>query len=553
MSVIVIADACNLSCEYCFYSTVMWAKKEEMVKKGILEKDKVFFNVDELKKMADRIKDSDTTIDIEKRSIVISWGEPTLHPEFIEIMQYFIRKGFSIHLLTNFTFQPKLKIAKFLKKNMKHFRFLVNFNEIWKQRMAINTKENILQFDYEHLKLGINLYHPDFNFEDIIYILQNTTHIKTLRIGLPNAQADEGINMGIIAAMKKCWVWEDTHLDLYKRDLFQEDIETIKTTWEGIKYGLLDPKVYDFYYNELWGALLRLINELETKKDINWTLLADKVDFYIDCWFDYKILPKYALGFMLQRLLYKNPCSIPNGVCIQLWWNTQQCYTLWFYWDFAHIQPSSYTNSIWEINKFYILSAQFMQNWLLSQLDELWFEMCRGNNLRFFKQLFTQWTFNKGNFIVKDYNISIVWDEKLGYQLKDVKDMTSTYINAFKETKNKVFLYRVFSLFEYCLVHWYLKEWEQVLQEAQNLMVYSSYDLVYRIPLYTVILDFVKEVSSCFKNNNKGKIVELREEYVSKLEKSAKIIQETFGELLPKHLKILFWMWKNIINNWNLI
>jgi hypothetical protein len=70
--------------------------------------------------------------------------------------------------------------------------------------MAINTKENILQFDYEHLKLGINLYHPDFNFEDIIYILQNTTHIKTLRIGLPNAQADEGINMGIIAAMKKC-------------------------------------------------------------------------------------------------------------------------------------------------------------------------------------------------------------------------------------------------------------------------------------------------------------------------------------------------------------
>ena len=179
--------------------------------------------------------------------------------------------------------------------------------------------------------------------------------------------------------------------------------------------------------------------------------------------------------------------------------------------------------------------------------------MCRGNNLRFFKQLFTQWTFNKGNFIVKDYNISIVWDEKLGYQLKDVKDMTSTYINAFKETKNKVLLYRVFSLFEYCLVHWYLKEWEQVLQEAQNLMVYSSYDLVYRIPLYTVILDFVKEVSSCFKNNNKGKIVELREEYVSKLEKSAKIIQETFGELLPKHLKILFWMWKNIINNWNLI
>jgi hypothetical protein len=60
------------------------------------------------------------------------------------------------------------------------------------------------------------------------------------------------------------------------------------------------------------------------------------------------------------------------------------------------------------------------------------------------------------------------------------------------------------------------------------------------MPLYTVILDFVKEVSYCFKNNNKGKIVELREEYMSKLEKSAKIIQETFGELLPKHLKILF-------------
>ena len=121
MSVIVLTDICNLSCEYCFYSSILVKKRDELIAKGLLKKETIFFDTEEAKKIANRLDDSQTTIYLKKKSIVITGWEPTLHPDFIEIMTYFIRKWFSIHLLTNFAFPSQWKVYKFLQKNKDNF------------------------------------------------------------------------------------------------------------------------------------------------------------------------------------------------------------------------------------------------------------------------------------------------------------------------------------------------------------------------------------------------------------------------------------------------
>lgn len=539
MSVLVLSDTCNLSCDYCFYSTVMAKKREEM-----LWKDNIYFNKDEAIAMANRMADSEINLDLNKRSIVITGWEPTMHPEFIEIMTYFIRKDFEIHLLSNFVFPPNWPIAKFLKKHKAHFRFLVNFNEIGKQRASIITKQNLIALNYEHIKIGVNLYHPDFNFTDIIEVLEQAPNIKTIRLWLPNAQADEGINRGVMMGMQALGIWEDKYKDLYTQDLFERDLNHIIETWKGLPYGILDKVVYEYYKYQLGGALLKFIHLLEEKN------LDERVDFYVDCGFDYKILPKEALGFIMQRLHYKNPCSIPNGVCMQVNGNTQQCYAIG---DYGNIKGLNIKNfSLREVNNFYLLSALLLQHGFLNQIEENKLEMCRGNNLRFFKQLFTKGTFNRGEFVLKDYNISQNWDEKVGYMLKDIKEMLNRYFNAFKQTKQKVLIIRIMQLFEYCLAHLYLNEAQEVLSDLKGLEQLRSVEDSFkeRIRLYDILFGFIKENVDIVSNWNKNLLENLKNNYIERLQREANYIRENNKGIIKDYNKNLYSCIKLLVNKW---
>lgn len=542
MSVLVLSDTCNLSCDYCFYSTVMAKKREEM-----LWKDDIYFNKEEAITMANRMADSEIHLDLNKKSIVITGWEPTMHPEFTEIMTYFIRKNFEIHLLSNFVFTPNWPIAKFLKKHKAHFRFLVNFNEIGKQKASVITKQNLIDFNYEHIKIWINLYHPDFNFTDIIEVLEQAPNIKTIRLWLPNAQADEGINRWVMLWMQSLWVWEEKYKDLYTKDLFKQDLESIETTGEWLAYGTLDKAIYKYYKQDLGNALIRFIHLLEEKG------LDKRVDFYVDCWFDYKLLPKEVLGFLMQRLHYKNPCSIPNWVCMQVNWTTQQCYAIG---DYGSIDGLNIKNfSLREINNFYLLSALLLQHWFLNQKEENNFEMCRGSNLRFFKQLFTKWTFNKGEFVLKDYNISQKWNEKVGYMLKDVNELAIIYFETFKTSKQKVLMIRTMQLFEYCLAHYYFEEAFQVLKILKQFEQLRSveWDLKERVQLYELLFDFVQENVNAITNNNKKILENIKNNYIEKLQRKAEYIREQNTGIIKEHLKMFYSCVKLLVNKWTFL
>lgn len=539
MSVMVLSDTCNLSCDYCFYSTVMAKKREEM-----LGKDNIYYNKDEAIAMANRMANSDINLDLNKRSIVITGWEPTMHPEFIEIMTYFIRKDFEIHLLSNFVFPPKWPIAKFISKHKSHFRFLVNFNEIDKQRASIITKQNLIALNYEHIKIGINLYHPDFNFSDIIEVLEQAPNIKTIRLWLPNAQADEGINRGVMLGMQTLGIWKDEYKELYTQDLFEKDLAHIIDKGKGLPYGLLDEVVYQYYKEQLGGALLNFIHLLEEKG------LDERVNFYVDCGFDYKILPKEALGFIIQRLHYKNPCSIPNWVCMQVNGTTQQCYAIGDYWNVEGLNLKRY--SLREINNFYLLSSLLLQHGFLNQIEENNFEMCRWNNLRFFKQIFTQGTFNRGKFVLKDYNISKGWNKTDGYMLKDVSLMVNTYFDNFKKTKQRILAIRIMQLFEFCLAHLHINEAQEALKVLQQLEQLRSVDgdLKERIKLYNILFWYVSENIDAIKKWNKKIVENIKNNYIERLQREADHIRSENKGIIREHNQTLYSCVKLLVNKW---
>ncbi len=543
MSVIVLDDICNLSCDYCFYSSVLWEKRDELIKAWKIDKDLIYFNKDYVKWLADKFVDSNFEIDLWRKSVVISWWEPTMHPDFCELMTYFIQKWLTIHLITNFVFPTDWQIAKFLKKNIKHFRFLVNFNEIDRQKAAEITKQNLINIDTEHTKMWINLYHADYHFEYAIDVLKNTKHLHTIRFSLPNSQVDEWINMGVIKWMKEVWYFKEDFLDKYKKDLFQDDYDSILNTWKWITYWLLDENIYKYYYEYLWKELEKFIQLI---KDNN---LQDRVDFYVDCWFDYKIIPETVLWFVLQRLHYKNPCSIPNWVCIQTGWAVQQCYSIWTYWNFTEQELTTKWKSIRELNNYYLISSLLLQFWLLNQIYENKFEMCRWNNLRFFKQIFTKWTFNKWNFILKDYNISQRWDEKVWYMLKDVKELTDKYLDWYKQTKNKMFLIRIYQLIEYCFAHFYIDEVWTILNKMITIMWNDRTKdrLNFFLYYYNILYSFIKNLIKYTNENNYDWIEKLRENSLKEIEELENNWNERICEQPSKQLYKLSNIIKTII------
>jgi len=163
MAIIVLDDICTMNCKYCFYWTKLWKIRNELIKKWKFNKDEIYFNNNKFKEVIKKLEDSEFEYRLNWKQIVITWWEPTLHPDFIELMNFLISRWFLIHLLSNFSFQPWWKITRFLKKNLKYFKFLVNLNEVEEQPLAKNTIKNLIDLDDKKIKISINLFHTNYN------------------------------------------------------------------------------------------------------------------------------------------------------------------------------------------------------------------------------------------------------------------------------------------------------------------------------------------------------------------------------------------------------
>lgn len=78
-----ILSSCNLNCRYCFYRA-----SDKFYSPGFLAKEKVF-------KLIDKFVENNIN------KLVLTGGEPTLHPSFIEISKYAMSKIPKVSLCTN--------------------------------------------------------------------------------------------------------------------------------------------------------------------------------------------------------------------------------------------------------------------------------------------------------------------------------------------------------------------------------------------------------------------------------------------------------------------
>ena len=502
MTVVIIDDICSLKCPYCFYSTKLAQVREKLLKEWKIAPEKVFIKKETIKKIIQKLEDFNKikTTKIWPKTIAISGWEPTLHPDFIDICKQFLKKWYNIHLLSNFSFPNDWKVAKFLKKNINRFEFLVNVNEekyIWKQLFE-NTINNVISLDTDKMKISLNIFHTNFDFSSIYKIFYRTRKTYIIRFWFPNPEINNWINKTVVSFIK--------NKQIYYKQLLEDDINYIKKYNSFLPYWWTEPSLVD-YYKLLWKELNKLIKII---KDNWWT---DRVKFYIDCWFPYDIIPEKALWFILQRIYYKNLCSIPNGDTY-LDWTTSMCYTLWQWWNTKH--PNIQKNSFNTISKYYILPSRFLQDGFLNLKDQA----CVAYAVRFFYQLF--WDMKN-----KDEDI-------LSVKLKPWQEIINKYLNLYKNWKH-IAIIRMYQLIEFFLSKFEFETAKKVINYISNKVNFFQLDEQqnnFRYHYYRLITDFLIELE---KTKDQEK---LRKTYLEKLEQTRKLFN--INNVYPKsHIKKL--------------
>lgn len=106
---IVLTHACNLNCKYCLYKGRKGTIGPELVKNLLKEARQLKY-----------------------KSVSFSGGEPSLHPNFMEIMEYASKLGFKIEIVTNGT---NLKTKDLLKlRKIRNLRFVISLDSYDKEK-----------------------------------------------------------------------------------------------------------------------------------------------------------------------------------------------------------------------------------------------------------------------------------------------------------------------------------------------------------------------------------------------------------------------------------
>lgn len=118
-SYIAIGYACNQNCKGC----------------PIKEKEKINFSLDELKMKIDEIAESSDKI------VTLSGGEPTVHPAFLDIVNYMMEKDLYVTILTNAErFSDKTFVNEFYEKiKIDHIRIITTIHS---SEVAVHEEQN---------------------------------------------------------------------------------------------------------------------------------------------------------------------------------------------------------------------------------------------------------------------------------------------------------------------------------------------------------------------------------------------------------------------------
>jgi len=166
---IVITDACNRACPYCFAV----GAKEKYKKREIT--------------MANFVKAVDFFVDSGRQGVSLLGGEPTLHPLFVEFLNYLKIRGLHAHIFSN-GIVSKEKIKKIIPViDQKHTSFLINLNQpSLRNDVESRRVDNFLKTFGTICGIGVNVFRPNYDLTYIKEAFERYNLKPLLRIGISN-------------------------------------------------------------------------------------------------------------------------------------------------------------------------------------------------------------------------------------------------------------------------------------------------------------------------------------------------------------------------------
>jgi hypothetical protein len=172
---LIITEKCNRSCPYCFAKSNMHSETNtENESTG-----QIHISLENFDKYLEFLKKNS------RRALKILGGEPTLHPNFEEMITRSLDSGFSITVFTNGLWPGS--VQEFFEKNSKteKVNFIFNINEPEMQ----TARESSLQAESLGIAgnrglIAFNIYREDFNLQFIPELINTFSLKKNVRLGL---------------------------------------------------------------------------------------------------------------------------------------------------------------------------------------------------------------------------------------------------------------------------------------------------------------------------------------------------------------------------------
>ncbi len=171
---LIITDTCNRACPYCFArdKVVLKGERSSAASKAI-SLEAVSFYLDFLKRS-------------QLREFKILGGEPTLHPEFCDIVDAGLDHDskFNVVIFTNGLWPDKVK-AYFSDSRTSAVKFVVNVNEPGVQKdWEIDLQRETLAIAGGRASIGFNIFHKEFDLLFTADLIAKFGLKREMRIGL---------------------------------------------------------------------------------------------------------------------------------------------------------------------------------------------------------------------------------------------------------------------------------------------------------------------------------------------------------------------------------
>ena len=170
---LIITDVCNRSCPYCFAS--------QKVKLGDNDSDKQrgYISLENVNTYLDFLENSNVS------ELKLLGGEPTLHPEFNNIISLGVERGFFVTVFSNAIWNDN--VLNFVSNNYgpEQIGFVLNINEPQYQSAEEKQRQQkCFEAVGNSARVGFNIYNEDFDIQFIADIIVQYSLKKSVRLGL---------------------------------------------------------------------------------------------------------------------------------------------------------------------------------------------------------------------------------------------------------------------------------------------------------------------------------------------------------------------------------